>query len=216
MPTESQSPSPPKNTPKHERSLLRVCRRLLHFFRRFDIFRQWRNQLKTIKHYWNVYGGWWALLRSPYLQTACVLTAICIWWWPETKNGYVGNASDIAISVLPNLLGFTVGALAIVLAFSSANIFKTIAESGNPRSFFITLTANLVHFISVQILALICGIMAKMLGLRILDMLALLLLIYAVLVVFSAAIQLFETALIYNMKASLPDEIDRAKEQQER
>jgi hypothetical protein len=115
----------------------------------------------------------------------------------------VGSANEIAVAVLPNLLGFTVGALAIVLAFSSADIFKTIAEGGRPKSFFMKLTANLVHFILVQVLALLTGIVAKIVGGRALDYVALFFLFYAVLIVFSAAVQLFQTAGIYNMRASL-------------
>ncbi len=129
---------------------------------------------------------------------------ICILFWAKNKDGYVGAASDISISVLPNLLGFTVGALAIVLAFSSASIFETIAQKGEPKSFFMSLTANLVHFIAVQVIALMFGIVAKITGIRWLDDAALFFLIYAVLVIFSAATQLFETARIYNMKASVP------------
>ncbi|MGA8499401.1 MAG: hypothetical protein WB764_28235 [Xanthobacteraceae bacterium] len=126
-------------------------------------------------------------------------------FWAKNKDGYIGAASDISISVLPNLLGFTVGALAIVLAFSSASIFKTIAQEGEPKSFFMSLTANLVHFIAVQVVALMVGIVAKITGIRWLDDIALFCLIYAVLVIFSAATQLFETARIYNMKASVPE-----------
>jgi hypothetical protein len=114
------------------------------------------------------------------------------------------HASDIAVGVLPNLLGFTVGALAIVLAFSSADIFKLLAEEGEPTSFFLTLTSNLVHFILVQVVALTTGIVAKIVDVRALDILSLLLLIYAVLVILSAAFQLFQTARIYNAKASIP------------
>ena len=119
------------------------------------------------------------------------------------------KASEIAVGVLPNLLGFTVGALAIVLAFSSADIFRVIAEDGNPKSFFLTLTANLMHFICVQVLALLAAIIARIIDLPILDFVSLLLLVYAVIVTFSAALQLFQTARIYNAKASIPLSVDQ-------
>ncbi|UFW69200.1 hypothetical protein [Bradyrhizobium sp. WU425] len=131
-----------------------------------------------------------------------MLTAICWLLWPSGENA--AHAADIAVGVLPNLLGFTVGALAIVLAFSSADIFKLLSEDGEPTSFYLTLTANLVHFIFVQGAALVTGIVAKILDVRLLDLLSLLLLFYAVLVTLSAALQLFQTARIYNAKASVP------------
>jgi hypothetical protein len=124
---------------------------------------------------------------------------------------YFAKASDIAISAIPNLLGFTVGALAIVLAFSSAEIFKTLAEDGDPRSFFMKLTANLVHFILAQVLALLCGIVAKIIDSRLLDIATLALLLYAVLVTLATALQLFQTAVIYNAHASLGNDDDEGE-----
>lgn len=138
------------------------------------------------------------------MHVALALSGLCIWLWAKNEHSeYVSKAADIAIGVIPNLLGFTVGALAIVLAFSSAEIFKTLAEEGDPKSFFMKLTANLVHFILVQVLALSCGIVAKITDLRALDILTLVLLLYAILVTLSAALQLFQTAIIYNAHASL-------------
>jgi hypothetical protein len=132
------------------------------------------------------------------------LAGICLWRLAKNEQmEYVSRASDIAISAIPNLLGFTVGALAIVLAFSSAQIFKTLTEEGEPLSFFMKLTANLVHFILVQVLALICGILAKITDVRALDIVTLVILFYAILSTLSAALQLFQTAVIYNAHASL-------------
>jgi hypothetical protein len=125
-------------------------------------------------------------------------------WSKNEKLDHAIKASELAVGVLPNLLGFTVGALAIVLAFSSADIFRIIAEDGNPRSFFLTLTANLMHFICVQVLALLSAIVARIIDWLVLDFISLVLLIYAVIVTFSAALQLFQTARIYNAKASIP------------
>jgi hypothetical protein len=93
--------------------------------------------------------------------------------------------------------------MAIVLAFSSAEIFVYLAEHGEPRSFFMKLTANLVHFIAVQVTALTVSIFSKMSATNYLEWLSTCLLFYAVLVTFSAGLQLFQTARIYNAQASL-------------
>ena len=159
-----------------------------------------------------MYGGFRDLLRSPYLHVAAILTLVCVLLWPKSD---AARAADVAVGVLPNLLGFTVGALAIVLAFSSADIFSLLSEEGEPTSFFLTLTANLVHFIFVQVVALATGIVAKIIDVRVLDILSLLMLLYAVLVTFSAALQLFQTARIYNARASLPNR-SKSKEQPSR
>ncbi|MBB4365229.1 hypothetical protein GGD65_006295 [Bradyrhizobium sp. CIR18] len=109
-------------------------------------------------------GGLRELLRSPYFQTSILLGLFClVFWTRDEKQEHSVKAAEIAVGVLPNLLGFTVGALAIVLAFSSADIFRNI-EEGDPRSFYLTLTANLVHFICVQVLALVSAIIARATG----------------------------------------------------
>jgi hypothetical protein len=171
--------------------------------RRSDFFdswlKYWQSQAGELGHYWAIYGGLKALVRSPYLHISIFLTLICLPFW--AKDSY---ASDIALSAVPNLLGFTVGALAIVLAFSSADIFKTLAEEGDPKSFFMKLTANLIHFILIQVCALIIGTLAKITGVWWLDKITLFFLFYAVLSTFAAGVQLFLTAIIYNSYASLP------------
>lgn len=160
--------------------------------------KQWGNQARALNHYWKIYGGPKALFLSPYLHLSLMLTAICVLFWSSKSS-----ASEVAVSVLPNLLGFTVGALAIVLAFSSAPVFERLAEGGEPQSFFMKLTASLIHFILVQVLALISAIVARITEVTSIDVLALFLLFYAVLVTFAAGMQLFLTAIIYNAKASL-------------
>lgn len=158
----------------------------------------WKGQYEALARYWALYGGWKALALSPYVHLSLVLTVLCAWlasWKP--------NAAEVAISVIPNLLGFTVGALAIVLAFSSADIFETLAEKGNPKSFFMSLTANLIHFMLIQVIALVLGIFTKVSESAVLQIPSLFFLIYAVIATFAAGVQLFLTAVIYNSKASL-------------
>ena len=171
--------------------------------------RPWVNQARTVNHYWKIYGGFKALLLSPYLHISLILTFVCCHFW-----GTKGTASEIAVGVLPNLLGFTVGALAIVLAFSSAPVFETLAEHGQPQSFYMKLTSSLIHFILVQVLALTSAIVGRITENSVVDVLALFLLFYAVLVTFAAGIQLFLTAIIYNAKASLDteDEFDSTRQ----
>jgi hypothetical protein len=193
--------SPRKTTQKFA-SLTLIRQRLLRLFRRsVSIFgKQWGNQARAINHYWQIYGGARALFLSPYLHISFILTVVSH-WFSASKT----SAAEIAVGVLPNLLGFTVGALAIVLAFSSAPVFNTLAEKGQPQSFYMKLTASLIHFILIQVLALVTAIVARITESSRLDTLALFLLFYAVLVTFAAGIQLFLTAIIYNAKASIEE-----------
>jgi cytochrome bd-type quinol oxidase subunit 2 len=180
---------------------------LQRFSLQLDTFEYWKNQAETVKQYWSIYGGFRALFKSPYFVASILLTTVTGFFWAANNKGeYLVKASDLAISAIPNLLGFTVGALAIVLAFSSAKIFKLLAEEGDPQSYFMKLTSNLVHFILVQVIALICGIVAKITDSRALDVLTLFFLFYAILVTFSTALQLFLTAQVYNAHTSLDRE----------
>lgn len=165
-----------------------------------SFFKQWVGLAGSLRRYWTIYGGFRAILASPYVHIALAISLLCVPFW----DGDV-KAAEIALSAVPNLLGFTVGALAIMLAFSSADFFKTLAEDGDPQSFFMKITSSLTHFILVQVVALIVGVAAKITGLKGLDYASLFFLLYAVLVTFSAGIQLFHTAVIYNAKASLVD-----------
>ena len=164
----------------------------------------WKGQTETVRRYWTIYGGYRALLGSPYLHVALGLTGVCLLFWAKTAHlDYLTKVSDIAISAIPNLLGFTVGAFAIVLAFSSAQIFRTVAEGGDPLSFFMKLAANLVHFILIQVLALVCAILAKISDSLALNVATLIFMLYGILATLSVALQLFQTAIIYNATASL-------------
>jgi hypothetical protein len=210
MKMENLSSNPPRITQKQSRLKSLGHRLSQPFLQSWDFFRPWVTQSRTIRGYWAVYGGINALVKSPYFQTSVALSLVCLLFWSKNdKMEHAVKASEIAIGVLPNLLGFTVGALAIVLAFSSADIFRVIAEDGNPKSFFLTLTANLMHFICVQVLALLAAIIARIIDAPVLDFISLFLLIYAVIVTFSAALQLFQTARIYNAKASIPSSADQ-------
>jgi hypothetical protein len=65
------------------------------------------------------------------------------------------------------------------------------------------LTASLTHFVLIQVLALIIAGLAKITGNRLLDYLSLFFCLYAILVTFAAAMQLFHAGVIYNAKASI-------------
>jgi len=113
------------------------------------------------------------------------------------------EVSDTIIGIIPNLLGFSIGALAIVLATSSSELFHRLAENGRKDSFFIVLTANLTHFIVVQVVTLISAIVVKFSELPHSDFVLMFLLIYAVLVAMAGGVQLFLTADLYNASAAL-------------
>ena len=111
-----------------------------------------------IKRFWMAYGGAKALLCSPYLYAALMLAPLCWGTWSEP------NWWDTVISVLPNLIGFTLGGFAILVSFGDARFIASLAaEEEDPAqpTVYRELCATFVHFILVQVGALILAIVTK-------------------------------------------------------
>lgn len=119
----------------------------------------YKGVLRIFRVYWGAYGGLGALLRSPYLHLAVLLLAVTFntWtnpcWW------------DISLSVLPNLLGFTLGGFAIFIGFGDEAFRGMLADpdldAPDKPSIYVGLCSTFVHFILVQFLALALSLIAK-------------------------------------------------------
>src|ERR1700730_18502873 len=71
----------------------------------------WSGTKETLRIYWKVYGGSRALFRSPAFLFSIIISTFCFpIWTGNLSAGYV-------FSIVPNLLGFSIGAMAVVLAF---------------------------------------------------------------------------------------------------
>ena len=109
--------------------------------------------------YWRAYGGVSALLCSPYLHIAVAILlpltyhtwSKCDWW------------SD-PMAALPNLLGFTLAGLAMSIGFGDDKFRALLAEpdaDSKKPSAYVAMSSTFVHFIVVQILALVYAVAAK-------------------------------------------------------
>lgn len=154
------------------------------------------SQQKDLGALWAAYGGLRRLWNSPYLWAAVVAMLILRPLWCG------GDWTSMAIGVLPNLLGFSIGAVAIILAAPSLATFGLLAEDGQPESYFMDLAARLVHFIVVQVLALGGILIAKTYPFGWTNGLGFLLFSYAVLTAISAGLALFGIARLLNAAAA--------------
>lgn len=123
-----------------------------------------------LRRYWAAYGGWRSLARSPYFHVAAVITALSypLWcgrdpWW------------DTVVGVLPNLLGFTLGGFAIFIGFGDTK-FRELLVQETPEDveqgripLYEALCATFVHFIVVQVAALVFALLQKGLRLTVID-----------------------------------------------
>lgn len=115
------------------------------------------NQTSIYARYWNAYGGLEAILRSGYFWFSFCVTIVCyrIWsvpgWW------------DSVLSILPNLLGFSLGGFALWLAIGDDKFRRLIAKRNNNQRYssYAQINASFVHFIFLQVSALISALLAK-------------------------------------------------------
>lgn len=119
---------------------------------------QYKNIRTSTQLYWATYGGWRAFFYSPYLHFALLLT--CFFYFYLTKED---PWFDITLSVLPNLLGFTLGGYAILLAFGDDK-FRTIIAGETTEgsaSPFMAINGTFVHFIVIQAFAILYALIGK-------------------------------------------------------
>ncbi|MCB1443108.1 MAG: hypothetical protein KDJ72_08795 [Methyloceanibacter sp.] len=151
----------------------------------------------ALRDYWDSYGGLKALSKSPYLWVSVIFTLVLFPGWMRVEGREV--IADVTVSVAPSLLGFSIGAMAIVLAFSGSSFFEVLSEKGRYDSAYIDLTSKFVHFILVQCFAIAFALFSKLqLDSVLLSFLATLTLAYALATAVATALALFGTARIYN------------------
>lgn len=108
--------------------------------------------LQLIRLAWQIVGGWSEVIRSGHFWTAVILWVICIptWttpeWWKDS------------ISVLPSLLGFTLGGFAIFLGFGSDSFKEMISSENEKEAQYLSVSAVFLTFVGVQVLGLLWAI----------------------------------------------------------
>lgn len=116
----------------------------------------WKGPIKSVTTYWTAYGGHPALLRSPYFHVA-VLVGLCCIPWIVTGGDWAGKA----LAVVPNLLGFSIGGFAILLALGSDKFQEVLARAGGAQKpVLVNVSTSFVHFIVVQAITLLFAITA--------------------------------------------------------
>lgn len=94
-----------------------------------------------------------------------------------------------------------------MLAFAGSKVFVYITEDGKKHSYFIKIIAAFYHFIFAQTVALFMGLLCKVYSYAWLSFFGYSAMCYAMLVALATAAQLFNTARIANLAASIPDPV---------
>lgn len=121
-----------------------------------DLKQSYCGVIDIFGRYWRAYGGWRAAVTSPYLHASFGVAALLFntWlyknWWAEP------------IAALPTMIGFAIGAYAIVLGFGDERFRQIIMQRRNGKtSPYVRISASLAHFIIVQLAALFIAFFAK-------------------------------------------------------
>lgn len=106
--------------------------------------------------YFAVYGGVRALVRSPYLWAALIFSLVSHSMW------YGAPWFDVVLATLPNLLGFSIGGFAIFLSLGDTEFRRVICgDDETGTSPYMTFAGTFMHFVVVQILALLLALLAR-------------------------------------------------------
>lgn len=112
---------------------------------------------KTLKKYWQSYGGFKALLKSPFLWLSLLMTIISYEFFLDKKW------LDIPISMLPSLLGFNLASYSVWLAFGNHKLNKILSKlkEDQVHSRYMEVNSSFIHFILAQILCLIFVVLLR-------------------------------------------------------
>lgn len=108
-----------------------------------------RTNLQLFCLVWQINGGVRALLKSGTFWLTFVLWVICAPVWTEPKWW------EQPMSILPNLLGFTLGGFAIFLGFGSDSFKLLISDKDEKKAPYLSVSSAFLLFVFVQVFSLL-------------------------------------------------------------
>jgi hypothetical protein len=176
-----------------------------------DFWNEVKGNLKgpvaSFRDYWQMFGGWSALLGSTYLWFAVLIGSFLVWFKGSIKW------DDTALSILPSLLGFTVAAYAILVAFGDEKFKQVLViyPKASERSFFLTVNGAFCHFIVIQCMALVYAVVFKTLGLNAIkyQWIGIVLLMYSLFLTIAVSLAVLKIAKIYQtlIRQGIPERV---------
>lgn len=114
-----------------------------------DFFSPYAGVRSIFQKYWNYYGGTHALVRSPYVHASLLMTLLLAPAWVQA------GWWKTPLSIMPNVLGFSLGGYAIWLALGDEKFRQLISGGSEEKaSPFLELNSAFVHFIILQIITI--------------------------------------------------------------
>lgn len=150
--------------------------------------------------YWIAYGGRNKLFLSFYLWLAILLGVLLAIFgiFTEPWKWY-----DDVLTIIPSILGFSLGGYAILIGFGDANFFNIICGKleNEKASLYMRVNASFFHFIFIQFLSLIFAILIRATGcdLFIFNLIGITLFMYALLTIVSTCFAVLNLASWFDM-----------------
>ncbi len=113
------------------------------------------NTADVLAFAWRSSGGFRAFFRSFDFWLAFLVCVLAAPFWLTDRW------PNQVISVLPNLLGFTLGGFAIFLGFGSDEFKGAIAQSDESTSPYLSVSAAFITFVAFQLAALLWALVAN-------------------------------------------------------
>ena len=107
--------------------------------------------LKRIGRYFDAYGRWRAIFLSPLFLLSVAIASVSYGNWISDKW------SALAQSLIPNLLGFSLGTYAILFSLMTSRLKRALKAVKNDQgtTYLDEINATFFHFIFVQVIALL-------------------------------------------------------------
>ncbi|WP_156939580.1 hypothetical protein [Desulfocurvus vexinensis] len=158
---------------------------------------QWESLKTEVKSYWSAYGGVKDFVESPYLVLS-VLFALLVCFFRSNEWVWYNQA----LSVLPDLIGFSLGGYAVMLAFGDRRFQDAVRGkcSDGTSSPYLRISATMAHFVLVQIITLLFSVCCSSANLAnpVLNFLGTLMFIYSILLGISATLSIFFMSRMYD------------------
>lgn len=113
--------------------------------------------VRRIRRYWHEYGGYKGTIFSPLFIFSMLMSLASYSWW------IFDEWRTLALSLIPSLLGFSLGTYAILFSLMTNRLKKSLRAVSNERGvpFLKEINATFFHFIFVQVIALFWAISSK-------------------------------------------------------
>ncbi|HEV7458809.1 MAG TPA: hypothetical protein VGN96_18705 [Roseococcus sp.] len=115
---------------------------------RIDARKARRHTRDIFRRYWTLYGGIRAVFISPYFLGSLLISVACAGfliqstWW------------NLPLSILPNLIAFTLGGYALFVAFGNAKFQELMAGGRKKASPYLMVSTLFTHYLVIQTLSL--------------------------------------------------------------